>query len=105
MVFNQILNSVKQKITKIRNVDKEFRKQLNFQGVKFPVHKKDYSKIEKLNDISISAFGPEVETPYHIYTSKQTFEKHVDLLLSSNSINSQYVLIKDFDRFKTNKAK
>ena len=31
---------VKKKIAKIRNVDNEFAKQLDFKGVKFPVHKK-----------------------------------------------------------------
>ena len=52
---------------KIRNVDKEFVKQLNFEGIKFPVHKKGYAKIEKLNNISISVFGYEDKKPYHIY--------------------------------------
>ena len=33
---------------------------------------------------------------YHIYTSKQTFEKHVDFLLRS---------VKDFNRNMTNKTK
>ena len=42
---------------KVRNVDTEFAKQLNFEDVNFPVHKKDYAKMEKQNNISISAFG------------------------------------------------
>ena len=33
---------------------------------------------------------------YYIYTSKQTFEKHVDFLLRS---------VKDFHRYMTNKTK
>ena len=49
-------------------------------------------KIEKQNNISINVSRYEDETPYHIYTSKQTFEKHVDLVLLSNSKNSYYVL-------------
>ena len=36
---------------------------------------------------------------------KETFEKHVDLLLLSNPKNSHYVSINCFDRFMTNKAK
>ena len=32
--------------TQIRNVDKEFAKQLDFEGEKCPVHKKDYAKIK-----------------------------------------------------------
>ena len=34
----------------------------------------------------MSVFGYEDKTPYHIYTSKQTFEMHVDLLLLLNFI-------------------
>ena len=46
-------------------------------------------------------FGYENKTSYHIYTSKQTFEKLVNLLLSLNSKKPHYVLIKDFYRFIT----
>ena len=45
------------------------------------------------------------ETPYRVYTSRQTFEKHIDILLLSNSKNLHYDLIKDFDRFMTKKTK
>ena len=48
------LNRVNKKPTKFRNVYKEFAVQLNFEGVKFPVHKKDHGKIEKQNNISIN---------------------------------------------------
>ena len=58
---------------------KEFAKQLDFKSVKFPVHNKTYSKIEKQNNISVIVFGYEGEASF-IYTSKQTFKKHVDLL-------------------------
>ena len=84
---------------------KKIAKQHSFKGVEFSVNKKDYAKTEKRNNISINVLGYEDETPYPIYVSKQTFEKHVDLLVLSNSKNSQYVLIKDFNRFMTNKAK
>ena len=46
------------------------------------------------NNIPIKILCYENKTPYHIYTLKQTFEKHVDLLLISNARNSHYVLIK-----------
>ena len=36
---------------------------------------------------------------------KHDFEKHVDLLQLSNSKNSEYILIKNFNRFMTNKTK
>ena len=63
----------------------------------------DYAKIEKQGNISINPFCYEDETPYRIYTAKQTFEKHVDLLQLSNLENSNYVFIKDFNRFMSNK--
>ena len=50
-------------------------------------------------------FGYEDKTPYHVYTLEQTFEKHGELLLLSNCKNSTYALIKNFDRFMTNKTK
>ena len=41
------LNPVNKIPTIIRSIDKEFPKQLNFKGVKFSVHKKDYAKMKK----------------------------------------------------------
>ena len=64
---------------KFRSVDIEFAKQLNFKGVKLPVHKKYYAN--RKTNTSSSVFGYEDERPYRIYNSKQTFEKHFDLLL------------------------
>ena len=46
-----------------------------------------------------------IKMKHHIYTSKQTFEKYADLLQSSNCKNPHYVLMKDFNRFITNKTK
>ena len=36
---------------------------------------------------------------------KNNFEKHIDTLLLSNSKNSHYVSIKDFDRFMAKRTK
>ena len=56
-------------------------------------------------NISLNLSYYEDEKPYHVYTSRQTFEKHIDLLLLSNSKNLHYDLIKDFNRFMTKKTK
>ena len=61
--------------------------------------------MEKQDNISIGVLDYEDKTPYRIYTSKQTFEKHIDLFLLWNFKNFHYVLIKDFGSFRTNKAK
>lgn len=37
--------------------------------------------------------------PYQIHTLKQTFEKHVNTLLTACKNNSHYVSIIDFNRF------
>ena len=56
-------------------------------------------------NISLNLSYYEDEKPYRVYTSRQTFEKHIDLLLLSNSKNLHYDLIKDFNRFMTKKTK
>ena len=43
--------------------------------------------MQKQTNISINLFGYEHERTYYIYTTKQTFEKHADLLLLLNSKN------------------
>ena len=44
-------------------------------------------------------------TPCCNCTSTQTFEKQVDLLLILDAKSQHYILIKDFNRFITNKTK
>ena len=56
-------------------------------------------------NISLNLSYYEDEKSYRVYTSRQTFEKHIDLLLLSNSKNLHYDLIKDFNRFMTKKTK
>ena len=41
------LNPVYKNPAKIRNVDKEFAKQLHFRSIQFPILKKKYVKIQK----------------------------------------------------------
>ena len=41
----------------------------------------------------------------YVYLQEKTFERHVDLLLLSNTENSHYLLIKDFNRFMLYKTK
>ena len=64
---------------------------VNIKGVKFFVHEKRYSKIEKQNNTSICVFCYVYKTPYRIYTSRQTSGKHADLLPISTSKNANFV--------------
>ena len=72
---------------------------LDYEGIKFPVSKKDYSKIERQNNICINVFFYENNLTYPLYVSDQKFENCMDLLLKSNENKSHSVYIKDFNRF------
>ena len=78
--YSWIFKSCNQNRATIRNADKGSAKQLSFKHVKFPVCKRDYGKIETKQHFY---FVYENKIPYRIYTTKETFEKHADLLLSS----------------------
>ena len=56
-------------------------------------------------NISLNLSYYEYDKPYRVYASRQNFQKHIDLLLLSNSKNLHYDLIKDFNRFMTKKTK
>ena len=57
MVFSQILKSVNKNAAKAKNVDKEYAKWLDFKGLKFSAHKKDYAKREKQNNVFINVYN------------------------------------------------
>ena len=44
MVLSQILNYINKNLAKIRNIDQEFVKELDFKNIKFSVHKKTMQK-------------------------------------------------------------
>ena len=92
----------------LQRITKEYRevlKKLNYEGVDFPVPKKDYGKIEVLNKININGFYYENKTIFPVYLSNQCFNDCMDLLLISSNFTSHYVYIKDFNRLMFNKIK
>ena len=89
----------------IREEDKEFISNLDYDGIEFPVQEKDFSKIEVKSNICINVFGYEDEFVFSIYVSDQQFEDSMHLLLSIDDDKSHYVYIKDFDRFMFDKTK
>ena len=93
------------KLERIKKEDREVCKKLNFQGIDFPVSKKDYGKIEVLNKIYINVFCYENKAVYPVYLSDQKFDDTVDLLLMSNKVVSHHLYIKDFNRLMFNKTK
>ena len=56
------------------------------------------------NCISISVFGYEDMEKFPVFVSKNTFKRHVDLLLIEEEGQSLYVLVKDFSTFIYNQT-
>ena len=77
------VNSVIKNSSQIGNADREFACQSNLKHVNYLFTRK-FVKIEKQNNISINMFCYENKIQYHIYTSKQTSQKYIDLLLVQN---------------------
>ena len=69
-----------------------------------PVREKDFSEIEKKNNICMFCYENRLTFP--IYVSNKKFENSMDLLLLiTDRDTSHYVYIKDFDRFMFHKTK
>ena len=47
---------------------------LDYEGIKYSVSKKDYCKVEKKNNICINVFSYENNLTYPVYVSDQKFE-------------------------------
>ena len=99
------LNLLKTHPERITKKDKELVSKLNYEGINFPVSRKDYCKIGKQNNICINELCYENKLTYPVYLSEQKFESCMDLLLISNEYKSHYVYIKDFDRIMFYKTK
>ena len=100
------LNLVKTHPERITKKGKNMINDLDYEGIKFPVSKKDYCKIERQNNICINVFsyGNRITYPI-IYVSDEKFGNSMDLLLITDENKSHYVYIKDFNRFMCNKMK
>ena len=105
LVSYQTLKSNPLKIhpERIKNVDKKMINDLNNEGIKFPVSKKNYCRIE--NNICINVFCYENNLIYPVYASDQKFENCMALSLVRNENKSHYVYMKDFNGFMCNKTK
>ena len=95
------LNCNDKSLSRTTKEDKKISKRLNYDGIKFPICKKDFLKISLMNKININVFSYEDKMICPIYLSDQSFNDVLDLLL----INNHYVLIKDFNRLMFNKTK
>ena len=90
---------------RILKTDKKTAKELNYDGIEFPVQEKDFNKIEVKNNICINVFGYENKSVFPIYISDQKFEDSMDLLLLIDNDKSRFIYIKESDRFMFHKTK
>ena len=65
------LNCNESKLSGITKKDKEISKNLNYDGINFPVSNKDFLKISLMNNIKINGFSYE-DSFYSIYLSDQS---------------------------------
>ena len=93
------INPVKIHPERITRQGKKLVNDLDYDGVGFAVREKDFSKIEKKNNICINVFCYGNKLVFPIYISDQKFENSMDLLLVTDGDKSYYVYIKDFHRF------
>ena len=91
------INPSKEHPEKIKKIDKQIVKQLNYDKIEFPVQEKDFNKIEMMNNVCINVFAYQNELVFSIYASDQNFKGSMDLLLLKNDNNSHYVYVKDFN--------
>ena len=99
------INPVKIHPERITREDKKLANDLNYDGIEFPVREKDFSKIETKNNICINVYSYENKLTFPIYISDQKFENSMGLLLVIDENKSDYMYIKDFDRFMFHKTK
>ena len=78
---------------------------LDYVGVKFPVPKKDFGKIEKKNDICSNVFCYENDFVYPVHTPDKKLEHCTDLLMITDKNKSNFVYIKNSNKYMCNKTK
>ena len=82
-----IRHLVKRHPERITKVDKNMVNDLDYEGIKFPVSKKDYCKIERQSNVCINVFCYENGLTYPVYVSDQKFHNSMDLLLKQMKIS------------------
>ena len=93
------INPVKVHPERITRENKTLAKDLNYDGIGFPLQEKDFDKIEVKNNICINVFGYENRLVFPIFVSDKKLKDSIDLLLITSGDKTPYVYIKDFNRF------
>ena len=98
------LNPLKIHPERIIKADENMINDLDYEGIEFPVPKRDFGKIEK-KYICIIVFCSKNNLVYPVHISDEKFENCKDLLMITNENKVHYVYIKDFNRFMCYKIK
>ena len=69
LVSYQTFKSTTNTFERITKADENMVNDLDYNGIQFPVSKKDFGKIEKKNNICIKAFCYEDGVTYPVYVS------------------------------------
>ena len=88
------LNPLKTHTERITKADRNMVNDLDYQGIEFPVFKKDYCTIEQKKNICSNVFCSENNLVYPVHISDQNFKDCIDLLMITDENNSHYVYIK-----------
>ena len=104
LVSYETMKSTKIHPERITKAGKNMVNNLDYEGIKFPVFKKDFIKIEKKNSICINVFCYENNLIYHVYLSDEKFENCMNLLIMTDKNKTHYIYIEDFHRFMCNKT-
>ena len=93
------LHQANDHVERLSNYNKpEFKDELNFKGIEFPVKIQDIPKFESQNKINITIFSFEDMTFYPLYHKIQNYDKNIDLLYFGNETNNHYCWIKSLSR-------
>ena len=75
------LNLEKTHPERITKEEKNMVDDLGYEGIKFPISKKDYCKTERQNNVCINVFCYENRLTYPVYESGQKFHNSMDVFL------------------------
>ena len=90
------LNPSKTHSARLTKTNSKMVNDLDYEGIEFPVSKKDFSKTEKKNKICIDVICYQNKLTQPVYISDQDFDNCIDLLVISDENKLHYVSIKDY---------
>ena len=88
------LHPVDKILARIRIINKDFSRELDFKLIKFSVKTRDIHEVEKKDCIRIIVFGYQNKEKFPFYVSKNTFKRHFDLVLIEKEGQSYHFLTK-----------